>query len=88
MQQQYQNQDRQAPERSERQEFHKSNVMVGVSHFLKLAGALSPLIILEFVKEPTKAHRWIRIASIATAGLNETLWACRVNRSRDQQYRR
>lgn len=43
-----------------RQEFHKSNVMMGVSHFLKLARALSPLIILEFVKEPTKAHRWIR----------------------------
>ena len=71
-----------------RQEFHHSNTFMGVSHMLKLAGALSPLIILEFVKEPTKAHRWIRIASIATAGLNETLWAMRVNRSRDQEQRR
>ena len=60
------------------QEFHHSNVAVGVSHALKLAGSLSPLLILEFVKEPTRAHRWIRIASIATTGLNETLWAMRV----------
>lgn len=43
-----------------RQEYHHSNVMMGVSHFLKLAGSLSPLLILEFVKEPTRPHRWIR----------------------------
>lgn len=71
-----------------RQEYHRSNVAIGVSHALKMAGALSPLIILEFVKEPTRAHRFIRIASIATAGLNETLWACRVGRSREQEHRR
>jgi hypothetical protein len=68
-----------------RQEYHHSNVMVGVSHFLKLAGALSPLLILEFVKEPAKANRWIRIASITTAGLGETLWACRVGRSSPEE---
>jgi hypothetical protein len=85
MQRSYQPPENQQPARSE---FHRSNVAVGVSHFLKLAGALSPLLILEFVKEPTKANRWIRIASIATAGLNETLWACRVNRSREGQRHR
>ena len=69
-----------------RQGFHNSTVAVGVSHVLKLAGALSPLLILEFVKEPTKAHRWIRIASIATAGLNETLWAMRVQK-RHEEYK-
>ena len=48
-----------------RQEYHNPSVAIGVvSHALKLAGSLSPLLILEFVKEPTKAHRWIRIASI------------------------
>ena len=69
-----------------RQEFRHSNVGLGVSHLLKLAGALSPLLILEFVKEPTKAHRWIRIASIGAAGLNETLWAMRVQR-RSEEHR-
>ncbi len=89
MQQQYQSQDRQAPERSDQQEYRNSSVAMGVvSHALKLAGSLSPLLILEFVKEPTKAHRWIRIASIATTGLNETLWACRVNKSRGEERHR
>jgi hypothetical protein len=67
-----------------RQGFHNSTVAVG-AHILKLAGALSPLLILEFVKEPTKATRWIRIASITTAGLNETLWAMRVQRRNEEQ---
>jgi len=88
MQQQSQHHEATNPARYERQEYHHSNVMVGVSHFLKLAGALSPLLILEFVKEPTKANRWIRIASITTAGLNETLWACRVDRSRGEERHR
>ena len=83
-----QHQNDRSDDQRQRQEFHNSNVTAGVSHFLKLAGSLSPLLILEFVKEPTKAHRWIRIASIATTGLNETLWACRVNRSREEQHRR
>lgn len=86
--QQSQNRDAPAQPRHERQEFQHSNVMMGVSHALKLAGSLSPLLILEFVKEPTKAHRWIRIAAITTTGLNETLWACRVSRSREQEHQR
>jgi hypothetical protein len=88
MQAQSQHPENQQPEHSERQPYHRSTVMMGVSHFLKLAGALSPLLILEFVKEPTRAHRWIRIASITTAGLNETLWSCRVGRSREEEQRR
>jgi hypothetical protein len=88
MQQQSQSHEATSHAHCERQEYHHSNVMVGVSHFLKLAGALSPLLILEFVKEPTKANRWIRIASITTAGLGETLWACRVGRSREEERHR
>jgi hypothetical protein len=86
--QQSQNRDAPSHARPERQEFHRSNTAMGISHILKLAGSLSPLLILEFVKEPTKAHRWIRIAAIATTGLNETLWACRVGRSREEQHHR
>jgi len=86
--QQSQDRDVSRQARPERHEFHHCNVMMGVSHVLKLAGALSPLLILEFVKEPTKAHRWIRIASIGTAGLNETMWAMRVGRSREEERHR
>lgn len=86
--QQSQNRDAPSHARPDRQEFHRSNTAMGVSHILKLVGALSPLLILEFVKEPTKATRYIRIASIATAGLNETLWAMRVSKSREQERHR
>ena len=59
-----------------------------VSHILELVGELPPLLVLEFVKEPTKATRYIRIVSIASAGLNETLWAMRVGKSREQEHHR
>jgi hypothetical protein len=58
------------------------------THLLWLAGALSPLAILEFVKEPTKATRWIRIASITAAGVNETLWAAREAQRREEHMQR
>jgi antirestriction protein ArdC len=88
MRQQYRSQDSQQPAHSERQEYHRSNVAIGVSHILKLAGALSPLVILEFVKEPTKAHRYIRMASIATPAVTETLWTTRARRSNTEERHR
>jgi len=82
-------QENQQPEQPERQEFRNSHVALGVAtHLIRTAGALSPFLILEFVKEPTRAHRWIKIASIATAGLNETLWATRVHRSSQENRHR
>jgi hypothetical protein len=40
------------------------------------------------VKEANKEHRWIRIASITAAGLNETLWALPVQRRSEEQRHR
>jgi hypothetical protein len=55
---------------------------------VKMAGILSPLLILELVKEPVKASRWIRIASVATAGITETLWQTKARRSSpDERHR-
>jgi hypothetical protein len=86
---QHQPQEIRQPQQAERQEFRNSHVALGVAtHLLKTAGALSPLIILEFVKEPTRAHRWIKIASTVGAGINEALWASRVGRSRTDEWRR
>lgn len=87
MQRQYQPPESQQPERS-RQEFHHSNVAMGVAHVVKMAGTLSPLLILEFVKDPTRAHRWIRIAAVATAGLTEMCWATRARRSNPEERHR
>jgi hypothetical protein len=86
---QHQPQENRQSQQAERQEFRNSHVTLGVAtHLIKTAGALSPLIILEFVKEPTRAHRWIKIASIASAGINEALWASRIGRSRTDEWRR
>ncbi len=37
------------------------------AHWLKTAGILAPLVIHEFVKDPDKKWRYIRLASVATA---------------------
>jgi hypothetical protein len=89
MQQQYPRHDAMNPAPSERQEFHNSSCAMGVAtHVLKMAGILSPLLILEFVKEPAKASRWIRIASVVTAGVTETLWATKARRSSPEERHR
>jgi hypothetical protein len=81
MQQPYQHHEATSPA-PYRQEFHNSSCAMGVvTHIVKMAGILSPLLILELVKDPAKASRWIRIASVATAGVTETLWATRARRS-------
>lgn len=53
------------PVHYERLEYHHSRVMIGVSHILRMAGSLSPLLILEFVKEPNQAHRWIKAGRLS-----------------------
>jgi len=88
MPQQYPHHEATNPAHSERQEYHNSRVMIGVTHALRTLGSLSPLIILEFVKEPDRASRWIKGASIVTTGLNEALWACRVGKSREEKRHR
>jgi len=86
---QHQRQENRQTQQAERQEFRNSHVALGVAtHLIRTAGALSPFIILEFVKEPTRAHRWIKIASIATAGLNEALWASRIGGAGERERRR
>jgi hypothetical protein len=76
------------PYQRERQEYHNSHVMIGVTHALRTLGSLSPLIILEFVKEPNRASRWIKGASILTTGVNEILWSCRVGKSSPEERHR
>jgi hypothetical protein len=72
-----------------RQEFHNSNSSIGaITHLVKMAGILSPLVIGELVKDADKRWRYIRIASVLTAGLTETLWATRVRRSREEERHR
>jgi hypothetical protein len=54
-----------------------------VGHWVRTAGILSPLIIGEFVKDPEKKWRFIRITSVAAAILSEGLHSHKAFRERE-----
>src|ERR1700689_2636400 len=67
-----------------RQSFHHPRTSLGAAgHWIREAGILAPLVISEFVKDPGKQWRYIRIASVATALLSEGMWTAKVHRERE-----
>ena len=75
----------------DRQPFHKPHTALGVGHWIKTLGILSPLIIGEFVKDPEQRWRYTRMAVIATAALSQGLYTQRIqreSRERDEQRQR
>ena len=69
----------------DRQPFHKPHTALGVGHWLKTLGILSPLIIGEFVKDPEQRWRYTRIAVVATAALSQGLYTHRIERERQER---
>jgi hypothetical protein len=70
--------------RQERVAFRHSHSTLGVAgHWIRTAGILAPLLIGEFVKDHEKRWRWIRIASVATAGVSEILYTQRIEKERE-----
>jgi hypothetical protein len=59
-----------------------------ITHAIRMAVSLSPLVILEMVPEPMRARRFIQGAAILGTGINETLWAAKVAKSRDRERHR
>ena len=55
-----------------------------VGHWVRTAGVLAPLIIGEFVKDPERKWRFVRITSIAAAVLSEGLHAHKNYRERER----
>ena len=82
---QHQNMRNEEPRRNRRE----SGVAFAVlTHAIRMAVSLAPLIILEIEPNPTRAHRLIKGASIIGTGLSETLWAARVQQRRNQHQER
>jgi len=70
---------------SDRQAFHKPHTSMGAAgHWLKTAGILAPLVIGEFVKDPEKRWRYVRLASVATALVSEAMWTNKIHKERQQ----
>lgn len=54
-----------------------------IGHWVRTAGILAPLIIGEFVKDPERKWRFIRITSVAAAILSEGLHSHKAYRERE-----
>ena len=83
MQQQYQPDDNQHFSPAHRDRPHDSVAFAVITHAIRMAVSLSPLVILELVPEPMRARRFIQGAAILGTGINETLWAAKVAKSRE-----
>lgn len=67
------------------QAFCKSHTSMGaVAHWIRTAGILAPLIIGEFIKDPDKKWRAVRIATVATTLISEGLYTNKVRRDRQR----
>lgn len=81
----HQRHERYAEAHHHNQAFHKSHTSMGaVGHWIRTAGILAPLIIGEFIKDPDKKWRAVRIASVATALVSEGLYTNKVKNDRDR----
>lgn len=56
-----------------------------LAHLARMGGLLAPLVIGELIKDPDKKWRWIRIASLVSAGVTELMWAQREQQRREQR---
>jgi hypothetical protein len=56
--------------------------------WIRLLGALAPLIIGELVRDADKRWKYIRIVSVAMAVASEVTWANRVKRERIEERER
>ncbi len=62
--------------------------MGAMGHWLRTAGILAPLIIGEFIKDPDKKWRAVRIATVATTLVSEGLYTNKVRQDRERSRER
>jgi hypothetical protein len=73
-------------EKEHRRRTHRKQAAVEgeIGHWVRTAGILAPLIIGEFVKDPDRKWRFIRIASVSAAILSEGLHSHKAYRERER----
>jgi hypothetical protein len=82
---QQQHQRENAAHQTARLAIHKPHTSIGsAGHWVRLAGILSPLIIGEFIADPAKKWRAVRIATIATALITEGMWSHKIGKEREE----
>ena len=87
--QSYPRHERYAGAHHHHQEFHKPHTAMGATaHWIRTAGILAPLIIGEFIKDPEKKWRAVRIATVATTLISEGLYTNKVRHDRERSRER
>ena len=74
----------QEKERHRRAHRRQGAVEGEIGHWVRTAGILAPLIIGEFVKDPDKKFRFIRVTAVAAAVLSEGLHTHKAYRDRER----
>jgi hypothetical protein len=66
-----------------RQAFHHPRTSLGsAGHWFNVAGLIAPLIIGEFITDPSAKFRAIKLSAIVTAAASEIFWRDHVRRRR------
>jgi hypothetical protein len=69
-----------------RQGFHNAHTSLGiVGHWVGLAGTMAPIVIGEFITDPAKRWRAVRLAAVGTAVAYEALHTISELRRRKEQ---
>jgi hypothetical protein len=55
-----------------------------LGHWIHMAAIAAPLLIGEFVKDPDKRWRYLRLASVGTALASEAIWTHRLSKDRQK----
>ena len=63
--------------------YNPHTTLGAVGHWIRTASLLSPLVIGEFIKDPDRRWKAIRLVSVATTLLSEGLYTHRVRKERD-----
>jgi hypothetical protein len=53
-------------------------------HWVRLAGILAPLVIGEFIHDPAKRWRAVRVAIVATTLISEGMWTHKIGKEREE----
>jgi hypothetical protein len=89
MQQQSQPHESQEANSAHRDRPHDSVAFAVLTHAIQIGTSLAPLAILEALPDnPARANRLIKGAVILGTGINSTLWAAKVAKSREEQRHR
>jgi hypothetical protein len=92
-QQRVQHQRENVARQSTRQAFHRPHTFMGSTayksaggHWLTMAGIVLPMVVGEFIPDPTKKWRAVRLVTVGVILLKELFWSKKIGREREESH--